>query len=586
MKRKSLFTMLCFLLCTSLYAVEGHKCGLKAENISVEGPRINHYSLNLKFTMTNPTDTVAYTDDLLLYHEYINKKGEKGYIFVNYFTLRGETYPDIVSLQPGESRDFELILYGVYSPTDIYKIFISGSFESGNPADGYFIDELGRIEVNMEEKWRPIDMTGAIELDKLSGDGKYVDFYGNQLIGKVTLTNHEQNPLLAYYGTTDQYLSLLLKEDMGNGKYKEVRSLPVVDRINGGETITTDFSIDGMLENGKKYILFVEYGSNLYYSQRAAATDTLYFTAHTTPAYWKQDGSVAAFTSVDGKTCKVPADATAVNFEKLGADAKIDISEASPNCLYYLSEDAVVPAEIEGKNVVKGGKAETIELTDGYSFYCPARFTAANAFYTRLQTVDNIEGGGWEPLALPFDTDGMELTDINGIHTDGNVTVKELASVNGDVLEFSEVNGESLKAEKPYIIKSDIPESHIMFHGANKSFRPKAPEVQAGNYKFTGNFGTDCISSAYVINSNGTAFELADNVEAVPFRGYIVAEEGTTEYPRLYIDRVNTDAISSVTAGDFKTDNNVYTISGVEINAGNTLPRGLYIKNGKKIAVR
>lgn len=582
MKKKILLTLLNVLLCAATFAAEGHKCGLKAENISVEGPRINHYSLNLKFTMTNPTDTVAYTDDLLLYHEYINKEGEKGYIFVNYFALGGEAYPDIVSLQPGESKDFELILYGVYSPTDIYKICISGSYESGNSADGYFIDELGRIEVNMEEEWRPLDITGTLELDNISTDGSQTGFYGNNLTGKVTLTNNEPNPIFAYY-STDQHISLLLQQDNGNGKFKKVRSIPVFESIDAGETVTADFTMEGMLEDGKNYMLVVEYGYSLN-NMQAAAADTLYFTAHNTPTYWRNDGRAMAFSSVDGKTYKVPADA--VNFEILGADAKIDISEASPNCLYYLSEDATVPAEIAGKNVVKGNKAENITVIDGYGFYCPARFMAANAFYTRLQTVDNIEGGGWEPLALPFDTDGMELTDINGIHTDGNVTVKELASVNGDVLEFSEVNGESLKAEKPYIIKSDIPESHIMFHGANKSFRPKAPEVQAGNYKFTGNFSRDCISSAYVINSNGTAFELADNVEAVPFRGYIVAEEGTTEYPRLYIDRVNTDAISSVTAGDFKTDNNVYTISGVEINAGNTLPRGLYIKNGKKIAVR
>lgn len=584
MKRKSLFTMLCFLLCTSLYAVEGHKCGLKAENISVEGPRINHYSLNLKFTMTNPTDTVAYTDDLLLYHEYINKKGEKGYIFVNYFTLRGETYPDIVSLQPGESRDFELILYGVYSPTDIYKIFISGSFESGNPADGYFIDELGRIDVNMEEEWRPLNLAGAIELDKLSGDGKYVDFFGNQLTGKITLTNHEQNPLLAYYGNTDQYLTLLLKEDTGNGKYKEIRSVPVVDRINGGETITKDFSMEGMLENGKNYILFVEYGSTISYIHRAAATDTLYFTAHTTPAYWRQDGSVQTLSPADGKTFKVPADAAAVNLERLDADAKIDISEASPNCLYYLSENAAVPAEIEYKNVVKGGKAETIELTDGYGFYCPARFTAANAIYTRLQTVDNIAGRGWEPLALPFDTDGMELTDINGIHTDGNVTVKELTSANGDVLEFTEVESESLKSERPYIIKVEIPESHIMFHGANKSFIPTVPESQVGNYKFAGNFGSDGISNAYVINSNGTAFELKNNAALVPFRGYVVAVDGSADYARLYIDQTNTDGIKTIS--DEKIANDVYTISGVKVNDENALSRGLYIKNGKKVVVK
>ena len=75
-----------------------------------------------------------------------------------------------------------------------------------------------------------------------------------------------------------------------------------------------------------------------------------------------------------------------------------------------------------------GGRTERLDLTDGYPFHAPARFTAGMAVF-EYRTLTQ----GWDAIALPFDCMYVVAPDINGdwsLHVD----VRELTGVSGNSL--------------------------------------------------------------------------------------------------------------------------------------------------------
>ena len=77
---------------------------------------------------------------------------------------------------------------------------------------------------------------------------------------------------------------------------------------------------------------------------------------------------------------------------------------SNPNTIFYLKEDAIIPAELENSIVVKGGNAvKDVTLVDGKNLYIPEDFVAGNISYKRTPSIYADGTNGWETIVLPFD---------------------------------------------------------------------------------------------------------------------------------------------------------------------------------------
>lgn len=110
----------------------------------------------------------------------------------------------------------------------------------------------------------------------------------------------------------------------------------------------------------------------------------------------------------------------------------------------------------------------------------------------------------------------------------------------------------------------------------------------AGNivtyYAFNYNEQAQADLGFYWADDKGSAFVFTEGIERNLAFMAIESADGLT--PSSFSIEGIGNGINGVTATGVSATDRVYTISGVRVNATNSLPKGLYIINGKKVAVR
>lgn len=313
--------------------------------------------------------------------------------------------------------------------------------------------------------------------------------------------------------------------------------------------------------------------------------------------------------------------------KSLPNDALSDVS--NPNLLLYLNASATAPSNI--KNVVKGGKAGTITLSDATgnnNFYCPVAFHADSVVYTRnfQQTTEIGICRGWETIALPFDVDT--------IYHEKGLTLTPFANyADGDsyspfwlyTLEKNNITpASSIKANTPYLIcmpNNDLYSDEFVL-GGNVTFRAanvdmpvsKPIEMLKGKKTFVPTYQRVAASDdIYVLNVNqeyegypaGSLF-VRNFREARPFEAYTLHPSSASSVAASRIILVGSlidgnDDTTGIIDVMLKKQNDktnedrivrVYSLSGTLIKQckaneiTNGLPKGIYIANGKKFIVR
>lgn len=207
----------------------------------------------------------------------------------------------------------------------------------------------------------------------------------------------------------------------------------------------------------------------------------------------KLDLSSASLTGVDMTGIKIPS-------------GEIPLQAANPNMLIYTADTASVPAS--WTNVVKGTKADSIALKDGYSFYNSKEFTATTITYTR-----NYSSTDWTSGCLPFAVSALPA----------DLTAERFANSQDTTVHFEDVT--SLEANTPYLLKATVAGIKT-FAAANAKVPATAPvEVVKVNYSFNGTFdkmeGVN-VNGLYLLNSNGTGFAKANTTDTISaYRAYI-----------------------------------------------------------------
>ena len=373
------------------------------------------------------------------------------------------------------------------------------------------------------------------------------------------------------------------------------QSLNDSQTLTSGETKTISFEFKN-LEYDEEYFCYVGYYNGNTFTRAGGYS---YNIAHGFVTI-DSDGNVTGAAPTASVT--VPANAAVVDLR--GQETVTTVtSNANPNCIYLLDESADVPSGISA-NIVKGSTAESITLTDGYDFYTPIDFTANNISYTRTfttgYTVTDGKSAGWSTICLPFNVETVKTGDktlewfTNSTDTKKHFWLAVFTSDDANTVTFDYV--QQMLANTPYIIA--IPGNQwgdtwkltgkaITFSGTNANIKANAKATQSGSYlKFSGTTKSQTLTSIYNLNAEGSKFEKGNSTVGA-FRAYFsnTSMGSTAASLGIIFGEGTTTGISTIEVQSENADA-IYDLRGQKVGSANqlnSLPKGIYIINGKKI---
>ena len=295
----------------------------------------------------------------------------------------------------------------------------------------------------------------------------------------------------------------------------------------------------------------------------------------------------------------------------------------NPNLLIFVDDESSAPANTN--NVIVNGYAKSITLADAATgnnnFFAPQEFTAESISYTRefKQTTQMNVSRGWESIALPFDVQTY-THEVRGAIAPFENTDSKYHFWLHQMTENGMGMATNIEANKPYIIgmpNSDVyPEEYnlagkVTFAAKNVTIPVTSPVTLTspdGIVSMVPAFQAVAKSeNVYVLNvgeqreeyPEGSVFE-CNYHDVRPFEVYSILNNvsGSRVSGARFI------SLSSLFGGndgsigivDLKTTESdlvkVYSLNGVLLKQGkrdeiiNSLPKGIYIVNGKKLIVR
>lgn len=211
-----------------------------------------------------------------------------------------------------------------------------------------------------------------------------------------------------------------------------------------------------------------------------------------------------------------------------------------------------------------------------------------------LKTLDNtyvklnrtLVANKWNTLCVPF---AISEEEIKANFGEGTL-VEKLDAVNGNTVNFADAT--SIEAGVPYLIKPTVAGTTYTFNG--KEVSADAPKTEGNaDVTFQGIYSpTDITNNGTVkaagVTEGGKVLFVNAGSKTKAFRCFFTISDNASITPamlKVSIKGVET-AINSIVMGNSNaTDNAVYNLQGQRVN-GNSLTKGIYIKNGKKFAVK
>lgn len=505
------------------------------------------------------------------------------YMFTSTTNTKDNRKNSYATIEAGKSTTAQFTT--TLSSAGTYNVWITTD-EAGNNVIGQTqveISSAGAVVYNLTaqglslENGNPSDYTGGT-------------MYGTHIKGNVRLKNE---------GTTtfDDEITIQLYKHKGDS-YGSADKQSVKATIAVGETKAVEFDFSN--QNHTKYLIVVSHASTStqyprYYSY------TLSPGVEITTA----DGAASAIAATSSVT--VPADAVAVNLVGVTSTVTSVTPNSNPNTLYYIGNNETAPSGLNNSNLVQGSTANEIVLTDGYDFFVPTTFTANTIKYKTTPTKGTSGTGGWTTISLPFDVSHVTAngTTIDWFHskndTGKNFWVRQFTGIDdADAVLFGNV--EQMEAYVPYIVafptdrwgaQYNLVGKEIVFHGTNAHLVADVPmRLVTSKITFEGTTAANNVTDSYLLNAAGNSFTRG-NGDVSPFRAYFKPKDDALS-SKLAIKFVDDEptAITDLTLDEADGTVAVYTLSGMRVGTvrivngkpqTDTLPKGVYIINGKKV---
>lgn len=593
--------------------------------------------LNMLPVMASPSDSLTFSNvrtEGVLYpgmpikvHVEVTNNGDKDYYSMwsvsngdpdwSYWTSQINNIVEIVAGSSGDitldasiskAGDLELQIYEVIEKRIIYTFQIH--VEEGKPKIS------ASIKMNFEED---------------ASDGShyiYSDFKNTSFSGEITITNEEEesifrdNQLLA--PIFSMFQATISPEIAGTGSvapYGYVTELPEV--IKSGETVTgrvTFILNDCEPVNGMQYIAQVEYNHTII-----ASSEPFTF-RYSTNTYWTFDGVRSPLT-ISNDTLKIPKDAAAVDLRGLyyiNTVFKIDVTEANPNCLYYIGFLDYVPKGFTSDaNIIRENEANMLSIDSNYDFYCPVDFTAKTAFFTYTPVSESR--GPASPvmsqrmsgmITVPFDAQKAWLAGTNEYHEDSPFYNEDFKIANqwgldeDGTIVFWPLTPDAIVSrhfcyliydmkpsplvfysEDAYIFSSDYGREIVVGH--NRSLIRHASRKTRKAEKYT--YSWNCDKNCFVLNEEGATIRPFNVTVGVWDHNKDTLVDTGQEILPYYIDSGEGGLVSIKSPRRTPEDKAIYSISGQRVGTAayqdgklctDGLKPGLYIVGGKKVVVK
>ena len=590
--------------------------------------------LNMLPIMASPSDSLTFSNvrtEGVLYpgmpikvHVEVTNNGDKDYYSMwsvsngdpdwSYWTSQFNNIVEIVAGGSGDitlnasvskAGDLELQIYEVIEKRILYTFQIH--VEEGQPKIS------ASIKMNFEED---------------ASDGShyiYSDFKNTSFSGEITITNEEEESIFRSNQVISMFQATISPEIAGTGDatYGYVwGEIPEV--IKSGETVTgrvTFILNDCEPVNGMQYIAQVEYNHTII-----ASSEPFTF-RYSTNTYWTFDGVRSPLT-ISNDTLKIPKDAAAVDLRGLyyiNTVFKIDVTEANPNCLYYIGFLDYVPKGFTSDaNIIRENEANMLSIDSNYDFYCPVDFTAKTAFFTYTPVSESR--GPASPvmsqrmsgmIRVPFNAQKAWLAGTNEYHEDSpfyneDFKIANQWSIDADgTIVFWPLSRDAIISSQLYYLIYDMKPSSLVFysedahiessisegdvlHSNNRSIRRQVSNKTRKADKYT--YSWNCDRNCFVLNEEGATIRPYNVTVAVTDYSYSNIDTGLETLPHRILSNDQSSIDTPIKSHESNQQGQeIYTISGQRVGTAayqdgklctDGLKPGLYIVGGKKVVVK
>lgn len=251
----------------------------------------------------------------------------------------------------------------------------------------------------------------------------------------------------------------------------------------------------------------------------------------------------------------------------------------------------------EELEAVESAKA-TVELNaqdEQYLFNNNVYDSNADYNYTKLNriadvTIANrtIDGAAWNTICLPFEATSEQLEAAFGC----GYKLREFTGVKDGIMKFAEPKDKKILAGVPYLIKLSDETATASLNFTDVVLTTKVPAtVTYDGYSFAGTFWKTELATDGTHLFLGAGDELYKPTESgnhiYGMRAYFVVPEGSSAKVQIADSDAETTGISELGAEKATANGAVYSVSGQLVGSKRgSLPKGIYIQNGKKFVVK
>lgn len=445
------------------------------------------------------------------------------------------------------------------------------------------------LTINKLENGITIDKTSvAADLNGYKGEAKQY----------VSLTNPNNLPIT--YTSSNPYVATV--DESGNVKLVSWGKTTITVSYPGSEvykSATTSYElnvINSETSYDEKFIVFAagtDKGSNSTILGGGDKLSKENVTIQSTWAGFKKNpyelyaGSTTTISTTKGKIVRI---------EMLGC-GHLDIVNSDKGTFDKGKSDAVWTGSEKSVNFQTNSGTTTPTVS---TFRVYVEYPNVKTFEYNENEANNIEAweisditlnrtlvaNKWNTLCVPFAISEEEIKANFGKGT----LVEKLDAVNGNTVNFADAT--SIEAGMPYLIKPIVAGTTYTFYG--KEVSADAPKTEGNaDVTFQGIYSPTDITNDGTVNAagvteGGKVLFVNPGSQTKAFRCFFTIRDNASITPamlKISIKGVETAINSIVMDNSNATDNAVYNLQGQRVN-GNSLTKGIYIKNGKKFAVK
>lgn len=389
--------------------------------------------------------------------------------------------------------------------------------------------------------------------------------------GNVTLNSWGTTTITATFAGNDKYTQGTVSYELNVNNVVENIDFKCIEFVAGKDKGHT-----GIWDGSTQSDEMAKYGAKIHSGLASFATDEYHINGR---------GSSTDITVENGKIIRI---------EMIGSD--MNRLEGTSEGNYKIESDKIIwtgnSQKVSFKNdqVVWDYAAPTnIKIYVDYPIVDLAEESANN-----LKNLDNtyvklnrtLVANKWNTLCVPF---AISEEEIKANFGEGTL-VEKLEAVNGNTVNFADAT--SIEAGVPYLIKPTVAGTTYTFNG--KEVSADAPKTEGNDdVTFQGIYSpTDITNNGTVkaagVTEDGKVLFVNAGSHTKAFRCFFTISDNASITPamlKVSIKGVETAINSIVMDNSNATDNAVYNLQGQRVN-GNSLTKGIYIKNGKKFAVK